>query len=93
MLRNCGQALIAAGDISLAKDYLGKSLALWRAANFKSNEAMTLTLLGEASEKLSEKTNAIDYYSQAQTIWKTLNDQSREAELKTRIARLSGKHE
>ena len=88
MLRNCGQALIVADDISLAKDYLGKSLALWRAATFKSNEAMTLTLLGEASEKLGEKGQAIREYSQAQTIWKTLNDQTREAELKTRIARL-----
>ena len=54
---------------------------------------MTLTLLGEVSEKLGEKQQAIDEYSQAQAIWKTLNDQSREAELKTRIARLSEKRE
>ena len=53
---------------------------------------MTLTLLGEASEKLGDKTSAIDYYSEAQTIWKTLNEQSREAELKTRVSRLSEPH-
>jgi len=82
---------IAANDLSLMKEYLTKSLALWRAGNFKNNEAMTLTMLGEATEKLGEKQQAIDRYSEAQTIWKALNEQSRVAELKTRIARLTEK--
>lgn len=91
MLRNCGQMFIATNDHNLAKDYLAKSLAVWRTANFKSNEAITLMVLGEASEKLGEKQQAIDHYSQAQTILLMLNDQSRAAEVKARIARLSGK--
>ena len=91
MLRNCGQMFIAANDLILAKDYLLKSLALWRAAGFNNNEAMTLTMLGEASEKASEKQQAIEYYVQAETIWKALNDTSKGAEMKTRIARLSEK--
>jgi len=90
VLRNCGQMLIAANDIAPARGYLTKSLALWRAANFKNNEAMTLTMLGEASEKAGEKQQAIDYYLQAETIWKSLNEQSKGAEMKTRIARLHG---
>ena len=49
---------------------------------------MTLTMLGEASEKAGEKQQAIDRYSEAHAIWKALSDQSKEAEMKTRIARL-----
>lgn len=49
---------------------------------------MTLTMLGEASEKSGDIRQAIDEYSQARTIWQTLNDQSKETEVKARIARL-----